>query len=222
MPGLSFLLKKTFHPGRLDNQEKVWVRENNAAIEKERNVKLAVERLKEQELARYEQMLTKEGHEVDKRGTDLRFMYSMPKPEGKKQDKITDAGKEIYPSTGAGDDDAVRKFKASFNASSSSFSSSLSSSFSSSDPYGERMQTSGEDANYCADGPGVPDADEKRIPKRKRDITQKERFPFLRNAPVEGDLAKMTEGKMRCIICVEYQCLPPSRFRNFLRLLTQL
>jgi hypothetical protein len=191
MPGLSFLLKKTFHPGRLDNQEKVWVRENNAALEKERNVKLAVERLKEQELARYEQMLTKEGHEVDKRGTDLRFMYSMPKPEGKKQDKTTDAGKEIYPSTGAGDDDAVRKFRASFNSSSSS----------SSEPYGESLQTSGEDANYCADGPGLPGADDKRIPKRKRDITQKERFPFLRNAPVEGDLAKMTEGKTLCISC---------------------
>ena len=63
MPGLSFLLKKRFHPGRLDQQERVWLKETNATAKKDKEVAKEEERLKEAELYRYEEMMQKEGKE---------------------------------------------------------------------------------------------------------------------------------------------------------------
>ena len=79
MPGLSFLMKKRFHPGHIDNQERVWVKENNFMIKKEKDIELQVERLKEKEILRYEEMMAKNGGEVDARETSLQFMYALPK-----------------------------------------------------------------------------------------------------------------------------------------------
>ena len=115
MPGLSFLLKKKFHPARFDNQKRLFIAEQNQAVKNEREVESAKEVLKEKEMLSYEAMGAMEVR--DPRNSALKFMYSVPlakEEEGKKAAKgmasLQDYEAKIDQATG--DDDMVRAFKA--------------------------------------------------------------------------------------------------------------
>lgn len=142
-------------------------------IKKEKDIELQVERLKEKEILRYEEMMAKNGGEVDARETSLQFMYALPK---QKQGDDTNTV-SINPSEqfNHGEEDSeVRMFKAKFS--------------------GKREGTTkdeyGNDEDPQVMNPQYADR------RNKKDISKKERFPFLKNAPVEGDLAKASDGQM--------------------------
>lgn len=75
MGGMSFLLKKRFHPYRLDNQEKVFLAEEKQKEKSLREMESKQEIEKEKEILYYENL-----NQLDKRDeryTSLKFMYIM-------------------------------------------------------------------------------------------------------------------------------------------------
>lgn len=147
------------------------MKENNSMIKKEKDVALAVERLKEREILRYEEMMAKNGGEIDARETSLQFMYAIPKPKEGKDGKLEKGVKMEQVQINVGEEDsAVLDFKRMF-------------------------KKNGEDdrnVRQKIEGALEQEPHEYGEKKNRRDITMKERFPFLKNAPVEGDLAQST------------------------------
>ena len=102
MPGLSFLSKKRWHPSRLDNQKRLFIKEQAVTDSVERNATAAKEVQREQEIL----LLTKlNGQEntVDARTNELKFMYCQP-VDKKKEDKSNSTQVD-------GDDEMTRMFK---------------------------------------------------------------------------------------------------------------
>lgn len=104
MGGTSFLLNKKFHPGRLDNQKKVFIAEQNTIDRKKNEDEAAKEVLKETEVSYYENL--GEIQARDPRNSALKFMYSMPS-KNNEQAKVVVQSQNIV----SGDnDDMVKSF----------------------------------------------------------------------------------------------------------------
>lgn len=76
MGGFSFLLTKKFHPGRLDNQKRVFVAEQQSEQQLKKEAEARAEIEKEREMTYYENL---GDIQRDPRQSSLKFMYSAPK-----------------------------------------------------------------------------------------------------------------------------------------------
>lgn len=92
MPGLSFLLKKGWHPQTMENQKKLYMAEQEAVERAKREEEAAAEIAKEREMQQYEKMGDMAAR--DPRSTSLQFMYSQPKK--KKNEEATGSAPSQY------------------------------------------------------------------------------------------------------------------------------
>ena len=74
MGGTSFLLNKKFHPGRIDNQKKVFIAEQKSQERKKAEEEAAKEVMKEREVSYYENL--GEISARDPRNSSLKFMQN--------------------------------------------------------------------------------------------------------------------------------------------------
>lgn len=77
MPGLSFLLKKGWHPNTMENQKKLFMAQQEAEERLKREEEAAKEVAKEREMQQYEKMGDISAR--DPRTSSLQFMYAQPK-----------------------------------------------------------------------------------------------------------------------------------------------
>lgn len=204
MPGLSFLLKKKFHPARFDNQKRLFIAEQNQAEKNEREVQSAKEVMKEKEMQSYETMGAMEVR--DPRSSALKFMYAAPQSKDQTEGKnvtvmasLQDYESKIDKATG--DDDMVRAFKAKIIQSKLNKLADLSSSAASEehvagptfiDPPQDLL--GGHKASKSHAAPQQSALEREVGGRRSRaDLTHtqlEERFACLKNAPMEGGYAK--------------------------------
>lgn len=203
MPGLSFLLKKKFHPARFDNQKRLFVAEQNQAEKNEREIQSAKEVQKEKEMQSYEAMGAMEAR--DPRSSALKFMYAAPQSKDQLDGKnvkvmasLQDYESKIDQATG--DDDMVRAFKAKIIQSKLNKLADLSSSASEEHIAGPTFIDPPQDllsGHKTSNSNTLPQqsALEREVGGRRSKAmlthTQlEERFACLKNAPMEGGYAK--------------------------------
>jgi len=81
---LQFLGKKSWHTGKLKNQEKVWVEEQKAEAEKKKVAELQKQLEEERQIHELRQIQRASGHAIDDTDGALSWMY-----EGPKDDSLT-------------------------------------------------------------------------------------------------------------------------------------
>lgn len=204
MPGLSFLLKKKFHPARFDNQKRLFIAEQNQAEKNDREIQSAKEVQKEKEMQSYEAMGAMEAR--DPRSSALKFMYAAPQSKDQLEGKnvkvmasLQDYESKIDQATG--DDDMVRAFKAKIIQSKLNKLADLSSSATSEqhvagptfiDPPPDLLDSHITSKSHTQ---SQQSALEREVGGRRSKAalthTQlEERFACLKNAPMEGGYAK--------------------------------
>jgi len=198
MGGSSFLLNKKFHPGRQDNQKRVFVAEQNHADKKKREDEAAQEVLKEAEISYYENL--GEIQSRDPRNSSLKFMYSMPLKKGDDDTKrVAMTSNSGILATGE-DDDMVKKFwsqmddfkeskkRKSDPSSSSSSSNAFANNFNTNSNSNSNGLSQGDD--YYAQHRDSSNQGQRALRDPKDPSKGKELHPMLRNAPVEGTYVK--------------------------------
>ncbi len=76
---LQFLSKKSWHTGKLKNQERVWVEEQKAEAEKKKVMELQKQLEEERQMHELRQIQRASGHVVDDRDGSLDWMYEGPR-----------------------------------------------------------------------------------------------------------------------------------------------
>lgn len=116
MPGISFLFKKRFHPARLDNQKRIFIKEEKTTQRNEQEKEKSLQVMKERELQAYEGL--GQAPDRDPRNSSLKFMYSAPAAGKGKDEKGKKVDLLAKPQPASldenGDDEFVRQFRAKF------------------------------------------------------------------------------------------------------------
>jgi len=239
MPGISFLFKKRFHPARSSNQKRVFIAEQTVADRHRAEEERGQQILRESE----EQMMSSlqgqsssssssakssssSSSSSDPRSSGLHFMYNQPKSEKK---GLQSTQPEIY--LGDRDDDMVRAFRQKISNATSNLTTigeEIIKNQGSEDEYEEtdalnsaveeeaRLRKLKSDPNFGASAHRSK-LEIETGKRRKVGLTQEEqaeRFPCLKNAPVEGAFAKNIEIRhkpfnevirnVQCVRCGEY------------------
>jgi CBF1 interacting corepressor len=194
MPGISFLFKKRFHPARLDNQKRIFIKEEKTSQRNELEKEKSLQVMKERELQAYEGL--GQAPDRDPRNSSLKFMYSAPaagKGKDEKGKKIDLLAKPQPASLDDnGDDEFVRQFRAKFTKKTNE--QEQAQQLPPEDP--ELYQT---DSNFAPSSSSSssqqrPVADQRKLEidvgRRTSSVPtfsdQGERHPLLKNAPIEG------------------------------------
>jgi CBF1 interacting corepressor len=211
MPGLSFLLKKPWHPQTIENQKKLFVAEHSDADRRAREEEAAREVAKEAELQRYESAGDLEMR--DPKTSSLKFMYSNP------QLKSSASAPAIQHPPQGDDDDDVKKFWARMKGQEAAIDSNdASGSLASALPTGDVGAEGSSSRSVPLGNDSKQSALEKLVGKAPNSHLSREelesRHPRLKNAPVVGEYARGMElhhkpfndvvRNVRCIRCGQW------------------
>lgn len=189
MPGISFLFKKKWHPQSMENQKQLFLAEQAAIQQLQREKEAADEIAKENEMRLYE----KHGDiaERDPRQSSLKFMYSAPKSKDNKEDSdLREQPKQLRLGE---DDELVTAFKNRLKNPHSSQSSYVKELQDDSFTKESGSIQNGDDYSRVRDVSNQTTLEKEVGMKGHKSITNKDildRYPILKNAPVDGKYNK--------------------------------